>query len=143
MNLKIFSTPKFSILFYSLFFTLSLVIAFIIGFTYQIQFLYSYLINVSFIILAIVLILSLDKKLLLTFIKKESLPRRKKIQFIFTWKIKWISLVLLFVCSIILISQKIIFINNFGLLYSAIILIIILIISEILKLIKLRYIDLE
>lgn len=143
MNLKTLTTQKFSIIFYSLFFALSLLLTFIIGFTYQIEFLYSYLINSIFIILAIILIVTLDKKLLLTFIKKETLSKRKKTKFIFTWKIKWISFVLLFICSIILISQKIIFINNFGLLYSAIILIIILIISEILKLIKLRNIELE
>ena len=144
MSFKVLSTKKFSLIFYPTFYLITFVIGLIIGFFYSMNFFYSYLINSIFIIMTIGLVLSLDRYLLINFLKrKENLLVKQKITFVLFWKIKWIPAILLLVSSIILTNEKIIFINNFGLMYGAIILIIILVISEILKLIHMRYLDLD
>ncbi len=129
---NLFTKKKLKIInwFYFSFFILANLIALLIGFLYEINFLYSFLISDIFIILVFILLFTVDKKLMTSFYNLENLNKWKKVMVYLFWKIKYLPLLFLLLFSFLALDLKIFFINNFGLIYGAIITFIILLVSE-------------
>ena len=88
------------------FLLLSFLIAIIVGFTYQISFLYSYLINSGFIILMVLIITICENKIVNHFLEEKQELFLKKSYLIFLWKIKYLPVLLLLICTMVLTTQK-------------------------------------
>lgn len=131
---KILSNPTYAQnIFYISFTLLATIVSIIVGVFYNYNFLYSYLISLIFTISCISTIFFVDQKPLWVMNKLKRRSKKSKFFIIFIWKLKYLWLVFYLIFCIISINKKIIFINILGLCYGAIILLIIVLISEILR----------
>lgn len=79
-----------------------------------------------------------ENKIVNHFLEEKQELFLKKSYLIFLWKIKYLPVLLLLICTMVLTTQKMWYINTYGLIYSAIIMVIFLLASEIFRLSLLR-----
>ena len=118
---------------YILFSTLSLIISIIVGALYNYDFFYSYLLSFVFVVLTLIFIILFDQLPFKNIEKLKEKSRKHRWKIVFMWKVKYLPIIFYLIFCILIIDKNIFFINTLGLCYGAIILVIIILVSEFLR----------